>query len=289
MKIQCNNLVNKFNIKFKIFCKRAEKTLHIFGLITGVLGISFFSGIAQPLYNNLPWVYRSNFAEKIESIKPTQSYAYIKSIMDESKVSEEFLFMLENGEIEKGTRKIWSNDLFVLIGYFKSDESLYGYILINQHEKFTPKIGTDYYETKGFGELLKTTFIDAHEHSLCYIDTVRGNQVNDVLGSSYYMELYDFNRSDFSYGLAVTDLGINSEMQLGSDFYKVNYLPCFKMGETLEIENPAKYELYQPYRKMYPNAMMLFDNRCDIDSTEFFNTILDGQFAISNSDLRRLY
>lgn len=269
--------------------KNLKKVLETLLLIFGVLGIGFIGGIAKPVYDNLPWVYRGAFEEKIESIKPTQSYEYIKSILEEAQVSEKMEFPLENGEIEIGTRKIWANELYTTVGYFRKDNSLYGYIVISQDEKFQPKIGSDFYNKNGFGNLTKTNFIDAHEKSKCYIDTVKGFYTSNVLCSSYYMELYDFNRSDFCYGLAITNLGVDNKYQINQEFYKVNSLPKFKIGETIDVDNPIENEKYKPYRELIPNAMMVFNNRCDIKFTEFIEIITKDGLAISYSDLRRLY
>ena len=95
-------------------------------MIFGVLGIGFIGGIAKPVYDNLPCVYRSTFEEKIESIKPTQSYDYIKSILGEAQVSESFELPLKNDGTEIGSREIWANDFYNRVGYFRTDESLYG-------------------------------------------------------------------------------------------------------------------------------------------------------------------
>ncbi len=269
--------------------EKIKKILETLLLIFGVLGIGFIGGIAKPAYDNLPWVYRGAFEEKIESIKPTQSYDYIKSILDEAQVSESFELPLENDGTEIGSRKIWANDLYTMIGYFRSDESLYGYIMISQDEKFQPKIGSDFYSKNGFGKLMKTSFVDAQEKSKCYIDAVKGLYTNNALCSSYYMELYDFSRSDFCYGLAITNLGVDNKEQINQDFYKVNSLPWFKNGETIDVDDPIENESYQPYRKMMPNSMMIFNNRCDVNSIEFIEIITKNGLAISYSDLRRLY
>lgn len=268
---------------------KIKKILETLLLIFGVLGIGFIGGIAKPVYDNLPCVYRSTFEEKIESIKPTQSYDYIKSILGEAQVSDSFELPLENDGTEIGSRKIWANDLYTMVGYFRTDESLYGYIMINQDKKFQPEIGSDYYNINGFGKLMKTTFIDAHEKSNCYIDMVRGCYENSALSSSYYVELYDFSRSDFCYGVAITSLGANSDKEFKEDIYKLNTIPYFKMGTTSEEERPENNSAYQRYREMKPNSMLLFNNRSEIDAEKFFADILEHKFAISYSDLRRLY
>lgn len=269
--------------------KKFKKILETLLLIFGVLGIGFVGGIAKPVYDNLPWVYRGAFEEKIESIKPTQSYDYVKSVLGEAKVSESFELPLENDVTESGSRKIWANDLYTFIGFFRNDNSLYGFIMISQDEKFQPEIGSDFYNKNGFGNLTKTNFIDAHKKSQCYIDTVKVFYTSNVLCSSYYMELYDFNRSDFCYGLAVTNLGVDNKNQINKDFYKVNTLSEFKMGETTDVDNPIENEEYQPYRELIPNSMMVFNNRCDINFADFIEIITKDRLAISYSDLRRLY
>lgn len=269
--------------------KKFIKVLETLLLILGVLGIGFIGGIAKPIYDNLPWVYRNVFEEKIENIKPTQSYSYIKSVLDEAQVSEKIEIPLENGNLEIGTRKIWANDLYTMIGYFRNDDSLYGYIMIGQDKNFQPKIGSSFYNKDGFGKLMKTNFIDAQKRSLCYIDTVKTHYTSNVLSSSYYLELYDFSRSDFSYGLAFTNLGVNINDQYIENFYKVNTLPYFKNGITTDVQNPETNAAYKEYRNMKPNTILLFNNRSDINSTEFIDLIMDNGLGISYSDLRRLY
>ena len=44
---------------------KIKKILETLLLIFGVLGIGFIGGIAKPVYDNLPCVYRSTFEEKI--------------------------------------------------------------------------------------------------------------------------------------------------------------------------------------------------------------------------------
>ena len=281
----------KYNMKSvlkRIWLKR-WKILEFFALLFSILGVGFISGIAEPIYNNIPCVSRGQLEEKLESVRPTQSYEYIKDMLDVAKVSEEFVFLKEDGSKETGTRRIWSNEYYILVGYFKSDDSLFGYIVINQDEKFNPKIGTDYYGSKGFGNLMETNFVDAHTASQCYIDTVRACHTENVLGSSYYMELYDFGRSDFCYGLAITNLGTRYYEQMKEKAYSLYELPYFKIGETTNVERPETNEVYFPFRKMKPNAMIMFDNRSQINLTAFFDDITNYQFAISYSDLRRLY
>lgn len=268
---------------------RFKKILETLLLIFGVLGIGFIGGIAKPVYDNLPWVYRGAFEEKIESIKPTQSYEYIKSVLGEAQVSERFELPLENDGIEIGARNIWANDLYTMIGYFRNDESLYGYIMISQNKKFKPEIGSDFYNKNGFGKLMKTTFVDAHKKSNCYIDMVRGCYANSALLSSYYVELYDFSRSDFYYGVALTSLGVNRDKEFEEDMYELNTIPYFKMGTTTEEVRPENNSTYQKYREMKPNAMLLFNNRSEINAEKFFDVILEHKFSISYSDLRRLY
>lgn len=272
----------------KKFLERLIKVLQAIGLIFGILGISFIGGIAKPIYYSLPFVYRGNFEKKVESIKPAQSYFYIKSILDEAQVSEKFDFPLKTGETEIGTRKIWANDLYTLIGYFRNDNSLFGYIMICQDINFKPKFGSDFYDKNGFGKLMQTNFIDAQEKSSCYIDTVKGFHADSALCSTYYMELYDFHRSDFCYGLAITNIGVDNN-QIDENFYKVGLLPYYNFYETKDIEEPTKNELYQPFRKMKPNAMMLFDNRSNINCKSFIDKITEFGLGISYSDIRRLY
>ena len=215
---------------------------------------------------------------KIEEIRPTQSYAYVRSVLGEAKVSEKYAYPPQNGEESYGTRKIWANELFLLVGYFNDDDSLYGYVLISQSEKFRP--------ANDFCTLQKTNFTDAHNESGCYIDTARGHFCSNVNCASYYMELYDFGRSPFLYGLAATDIGVGFEAE---DFAGINALSQYQILETPDIENPATNQAYEEYRKLRPNAMLLFNNKSEIDYIAFFKEITDRKLAITYNDLSRVY
>lgn len=253
-----------------------KKVLEYIALFIFILGAIFCA--AKVLYQEIPQVRIDAYEKKVEEIRPTQSYAYICSVLGEAKVSEKYAFPLQNGEESYGTRKIWANELFLLVGYFNADDSLYGYVLISQSRKFKP--------ANDFCELQKTNFTDAHRKSGCYIDTARGQFCNNVNSASYYMELYDFGRSPFLYGLAVTDIGVGFEAE---DFIGINDLPQYQIVETPDTENPVTNQAYEEYRKLRPNAMLLFNNKSEIDYIAFFKEITDGKFAITYNDLSRVY
>lgn len=253
-----------------------KKVLEYIALFIFILGAIFCA--AKVLYQEIPQVRIDAYEKKVEEIRPTQSYAYICSVLGEAMFGEKYSFPLQDGGSAEGTRRIWANDAFVLIGYFKDDASLYGYLLISRSEKFNPK--------NDFCELQKTDFAAAHKESGCYIDTASGHFCENVLCTSYYMELYDFGRSDFLYGLAITNLGVGFDAE---QLDGVNKLPYYQIIMTPEAENPATNQEYAQYRSLYPNAMLLFDNRSDIDYIAFFKEITNGKFGITYSDLRRGY
>ena len=246
-----------------------KKVLVCIAVLAVVFSAAFFA--AEGVHINLQ-------ENKVEGIRPTQSYAYIRSVLGEAKVSEKYAYPLQSGEVSYGTRKIWADELFLLVGYFNEDDSLYGYVLISQSEKFRP--------ANDFCKLQKTNFTDAHNKSGCYIDTACGHFCSNVQCASYYIELYDFGRSPFLYGLAATDLGVGFEAK---DFIGINDLPQYQIIETPDTENPATNQAYEEYRKLRPNAMLLFNNKSEIDYIAFFKEITDGKLAITYNDLSRVY
>lgn len=257
-------------------------------MITTILGIGFI-GLFNPLKEQLPIINNMVAAIEVSKIRPSQAYSYVKSILAEPQYAKKIKLKTTKKDFITGYKRIWLKKPYALITYFDESDALFGYILIKRNWLFNPKICTVsvYDKIKVFNR----TFEKLQKHSNGYLIAIKGNYLNDTQGSSYYLEMYHYHRSEFFYGVALTNLGkINNYNKYYDiawetiNFPKMLNLDTDKYNDIL-THNKTVYQ----FRKFKPNTILLFDDSSNIDIFELLESDFEEQLAISISDLEKIH
>lgn len=298
----------KMIIKQLIFSKK-QKSLKIrtfleyIALFTTIIGITIV-GIIQPLFDYIRPLYVNKWVKKIEEIRTGQSIDFINDLIGLSQIKRTvYAPLLENSyandlktDVTRNalelTQTILTNDLFTFIGYYFSDDSLFGFCLISNSNDFNPTFynASDSIHSKSDFRLQNNTFGD-YFGSLMRIKNQVGGR-NDLsrcyveIYLSHYSPYYEYN------GIAITDLSLCS----------ISTEKLTKIIHCDYPENPRQYIIdnknkkldyndefydYANLRSMKINSFFVFDNIYGIDYDLLFDDLFKYGYFISYYEISK--
>lgn len=258
--------INRTNINRKI---------QFVAAIVTILGVSLIS-ILGPLKDSIPIVQRKGFEKLAEQIKVSRSKEYIDYILGVPVSTETIKY---NNGFEIGKRSLHNNKYFLLITYYRADDTLLGYFLISKTERFATKMFRD-------TPVFQSTFEKGPEITGGYLAAnsyFRGLRRDT---SDHYIEYYFHHLATNGcfVGFGITDLV----------YYKDNYSK-FLLGYpeesgVIEVTNVNRNDLLEkrePIKKMKPNVFSIFIDD-EINILELLSNELDSRLVLTHIEYDRL-
>lgn len=257
--------------------------LTIVASIFAIAGVSIVSTVG-PLFTKTTAYNRNEQEEIIQKINVTESKDYIDNILGTPKTCTELDIPLKNGTSENGQKNIYSNQFYIVICYFRQDNSLLGYFIINKDTEFNPIL---YRGQKIFGK--RICDIDLSYEKL--ISYYYGDR-NDT--SSYYISFshHHLDTLDCFIGVGVSMFGDHT----GKDLNKVNsYIKSISENDNFKNIIYSDNELFgyldrttvskfTELNKVKINTFANFKQNENIDLLEFFKREFNYKLAITYSE-----
>lgn len=187
------------------FVKKAFKSNTVANVLTilaslfAIVGISIVSTVGPVYYNSTTHI-RNTQEKIIQTINVCESKEYIDDTLGTPKICTAIEIPLQNNLTEQGQKAVYANKFYTLIGYYRQDNSLFGYIIIQKDKKFNPIL---YRKNHIFSNTMESTLPYYKKIIFCNIYASR----NDT--SAYYLSLSHHSLSTFDcfVGSGVSDLG----------------------------------------------------------------------------------
>lgn len=222
-------------------CTIFVNTLQCIAAIFTILGITIIS-IFGPIINKIPSKQIRDAESKMEQIGLRQSKEYIDNLIGPAKSYTEIDLQNIDGTIQKGSKSVYESKYYLLICYYRNDNSLLGYFLISKDKKFKPK-ETDETLIHIIGD--ENLFYDRIKDKFCSVTARRGFLVMIAYrlqpfradGSGYYMEYHyhHFSTRNIYYGIGFSEFGYSDAP---------SYLWKYNPQKTIR-KNNSLYELFR--------------------------------------------
>ena len=105
--------------------------------ICAIVGVTIFNTVV-PLIQNAPWNVRERYEKSLQTINVTESKNYIDSTIGIPRICTGIEIPKTDGTTENGEKAIYVNQFYIMIAYYKEDNSLLGYFIINKDKNFHP-------------------------------------------------------------------------------------------------------------------------------------------------------
>lgn len=275
-----------------------ENILNIITSIVTILGVSLISTLGPIILKTDYWE-RKEQEKLLQTINVTESKDYINNILGVPKVCTSIEIPLKIDLNEQGEKAVYSNKFYTLVCYFKADNSLLGYLIIQKDKKFNPIL---YRNTRMFSK--KMNYL-SREHVKKIIAMKLYSTRNDTSG--YYISFYHHHLATHNcfIGVGVSYLGyLKNEYfftKSGYDdifyptlsrwyrthFYDrvvenyINYMICNDDYTYLDKNQTAPFEIMD---KTQTNTFANFMNDSSVDILALLKNEINTKLSLSYSE-----